>query len=184
MLAAPASARDAEGKDPQGGHDPAVRTRERFFGQSCEHSPGFTATRGEWAGHDAMDGTGVMAAACSGPGMGWGDRRPEPVVERIGRCCLAGEGLRMRDQGPAGLRVRDVRARARYAYDVNGDLLSQTDPTGAVTSATYDFMQRQLTGTQVERYPTTSAPLARSCGRCPRRMTATGTWSPPPMRWG
>ena len=44
-----------------------------------------------------------------------------------------------------------------YAYDANGDLLSQTDPTGAQTSATYDFMGRPVTGTQVDRYPTTAS---------------------------
>ena len=40
-----------------------------------------------------------------------------------------------------------------YVYDVNGDVLSQTDPTGAQVTATYDFMQRRLTATQVERHP-------------------------------
>ena len=65
-------------------------------------------------------------------------------------------------QGPdtrhlPGLRVRDARALAlpaiSYVYDVNGDVLSQTDPVGAQVTGTYDFMQRRLSGTQVERYP-------------------------------
>ncbi|MGD0557188.1 MAG: LamG-like jellyroll fold domain-containing protein, partial [Streptosporangiaceae bacterium] len=38
-----------------------------------------------------------------------------------------------------------------WTYDTNGDQLSETTPTGAETAATYDFLGRQLTSTQVER---------------------------------
>jgi RHS repeat-associated protein len=40
-----------------------------------------------------------------------------------------------------------------YTYDGDGDQLSATSPTGAVTDSTYDFLGRQVTSTQVERYP-------------------------------
>ncbi len=41
-----------------------------------------------------------------------------------------------------------------FTYDGNSDQLSVTSPAGAVTDATYDFLGRQITSTQVERYPT------------------------------
>jgi RHS repeat-associated protein len=44
-----------------------------------------------------------------------------------------------------------------YTYDANGDQLSATSPTGAVTDATYDFLGRQVTSTQVERYPSAAS---------------------------
>ncbi|WP_329576548.1 LamG domain-containing protein [Kitasatospora sp. NBC_01250] len=40
-------------------------------------------------------------------------------------------------------------------YDTNGEKLSVTDGTGAVTQATYDWLGRTVTGTQLERYPST-----------------------------
>ena len=38
-----------------------------------------------------------------------------------------------------------------HSYDADGEQLSQTGPTGAQTTATYDFLGRQLTATDVER---------------------------------
>jgi RHS repeat-associated protein len=45
------------------------------------------------------------------------------------------------------------RAITRYTYTHTGQLLSTTDPSGAVTQQTYDDLDRPLTATQVERYP-------------------------------
>ncbi|WP_159012053.1 FG-GAP-like repeat-containing protein [Streptomyces sp. NRRL F-5123] len=40
-----------------------------------------------------------------------------------------------------------------FGYDLDGEQLSATDPTGAQVQATYDDLGRQITSTQVERYP-------------------------------
>ncbi|WP_410595427.1 LamG-like jellyroll fold domain-containing protein [Amycolatopsis sp. lyj-23] len=45
----------------------------------------------------------------------------------------------------------------RYSHDLDGDLLSATDPTGARHEATYDAAGEQLTSTDVVRQPTTAA---------------------------
>ncbi|QKV74196.1 LamG-like jellyroll fold domain-containing protein [Amycolatopsis sp. Hca4] len=44
-----------------------------------------------------------------------------------------------------------------YGYDLDGDLLSATDPTGARHEATYDPAGEQLTSTDVVRQPTAAA---------------------------
>jgi YD repeat-containing protein len=40
-----------------------------------------------------------------------------------------------------------------YIYDTNGEQLSATDPTGALSQATYDYLGRPKTSTQVVRRP-------------------------------
>ncbi|MFD8912157.1 RHS repeat-associated core domain-containing protein [Streptomyces sp. NPDC059575] len=40
-----------------------------------------------------------------------------------------------------------------YAYDLNGEQLSSTDPTGAEARSTFDDLGRKITSTQVERLP-------------------------------
>ncbi|MFJ9612047.1 LamG-like jellyroll fold domain-containing protein [Kitasatospora sp. NPDC101176] len=50
------------------------------------------------------------------------------------------------------------------SYDLDGELLSSTGPTGAVSQSTYDDLGRRITSTQVERYPTAAA------------YTSTFTW--------
>ncbi len=49
--------------------------------------------------------------------------------------------------------TNDDRAVTRYAYTRTGQVLSVTDPTGAVTESTYDDLDRQVTVTRVERRP-------------------------------
>lgn len=46
------------------------------------------------------------------------------------------------------------RAITRRTYTRTGELLSVTGPTGARTEATYDDLDRQITSTVIERYPT------------------------------
>jgi len=46
------------------------------------------------------------------------------------------------------------RAVTHYSYTHTGKLLSVTDPSGAVHQQTYDDLDRPITATQVERYPT------------------------------
>ncbi len=46
------------------------------------------------------------------------------------------------------------RAVTRYTYTHTGQVLSVTDPSGAVVQRTYDDLDRPVTATQVERYPT------------------------------
>jgi RHS repeat-associated protein len=46
-----------------------------------------------------------------------------------------------------------------FTYDRDGELRSQTGPTGATTSYTYDDLGRQLTQTDVERYPGPATPF-------------------------
>lgn len=53
-------------------------------------------------------------------------------------------------------------------YDVNGQALSTTDPTGIQTQATYDYLGRKLTSTVLERFPTAS--------------TITTSWGLPGLR--
>ncbi|MFF9647208.1 LamG-like jellyroll fold domain-containing protein [Kitasatospora aureofaciens] len=43
------------------------------------------------------------------------------------------------------------------SYDLNGELLATTGPTGAVTQSTYDDLGRRITSTQLERYPAAGA---------------------------
>ena len=43
------------------------------------------------------------------------------------------------------------------SYDLDGEALQTTDPTGAVTDSTYDDLGRQSTSTQVVRQPTATA---------------------------
>ncbi|GHF66109.1 hypothetical protein GCM10018790_49990 [Kitasatospora xanthocidica] len=50
------------------------------------------------------------------------------------------------------------------SYDLDGELLSTTGPTGAVSQATYDDLGRRITSTQLERYPAAAA------------YTSTFTW--------
>src|SRR5262249_18863158 len=45
---------------------------------------------------------------------------------------------------------------AHYTYDLDGDRLSVTDPTGAQTQATYDDMGRQVTASELERFPSSA----------------------------
>lgn len=45
------------------------------------------------------------------------------------------------------------RAVSHYTYTHTGQQLSATDPSGAVTQQTYDDLERPVTSTQVERYP-------------------------------
>ncbi|GAA4233421.1 polymorphic toxin-type HINT domain-containing protein [Actinomadura meridiana] len=47
------------------------------------------------------------------------------------------------------------RAVWNYTYTRTGEVLSVTDPTGARVESTYDALDRQVTQTQVERYPRT-----------------------------
>lgn len=44
-----------------------------------------------------------------------------------------------------------------YDYDLDGEALAVTDPTGARTEATYDNLGRQITATAVERSPAAAA---------------------------
>ncbi|MCX4745893.1 DUF6531 domain-containing protein [Kitasatospora sp. NBC_01287] len=46
---------------------------------------------------------------------------------------------------------------AQITYDLDGEPLSQTDPTGATTQATYDDLGREVTSTQIVRQPTAAA---------------------------
>ncbi|MGW2255695.1 LamG-like jellyroll fold domain-containing protein [Kitasatospora sp. NPDC001660] len=50
------------------------------------------------------------------------------------------------------------------SYDLDGELLATTGPTGAVSQATYDDLGRRITSTQLERYPAAAA------------YTSTFTW--------
>ncbi|MFE3875765.1 LamG-like jellyroll fold domain-containing protein [Kitasatospora sp. NPDC059146] len=43
------------------------------------------------------------------------------------------------------------------SYDLDGELLSTTGPTGAVSQSTYDDLGRRITSTQLERYPAPAA---------------------------
>ncbi|MFE7588086.1 LamG-like jellyroll fold domain-containing protein [Kitasatospora sp. NPDC057512] len=43
------------------------------------------------------------------------------------------------------------------SYDLDGELLSTTGPTGAISQSTYDDLGRRITSTQLERYPATAA---------------------------
>ncbi|MFE4974310.1 LamG-like jellyroll fold domain-containing protein [Kitasatospora sp. NPDC056651] len=43
------------------------------------------------------------------------------------------------------------------SYDLNGELLATTGPTGAVSQSTYDDLGRRITSTQLERYPVPAA---------------------------
>ncbi|MEU1286998.1 LamG-like jellyroll fold domain-containing protein [Kitasatospora sp. NPDC005856] len=43
------------------------------------------------------------------------------------------------------------------SYDLDGELLSVTGPTGAVSQSTYDDLGRRITSTQLERYPAAAA---------------------------
>ncbi|MEU6076712.1 polymorphic toxin-type HINT domain-containing protein [Micromonospora sp. NPDC047074] len=52
---------------------------------------------------------------------------------------------------PAGTADRAV---TRYTYTRTGELLSKTSPTGSRAEATYDDLDRQVTATVLERYPT------------------------------
>ncbi|RAY16691.1 hypothetical protein DPM19_00445 [Actinomadura craniellae] len=45
----------------------------------------------------------------------------------------------------------------RFEYDLLGEQLAATDPTGARVEATYDDLGRQITQTVLERYPTPAA---------------------------
>ncbi|MGW0505907.1 LamG-like jellyroll fold domain-containing protein [Micromonospora sp. NPDC003241] len=53
------------------------------------------------------------------------------------------------------------RAVTRYAYTRTGEVLSVTDPTGAVIESTYDDLDRQITLTRVERHPVTQNLVTR-----------------------
>ncbi|WP_194235870.1 LamG-like jellyroll fold domain-containing protein, partial [Streptomyces sp. CB01881] len=50
------------------------------------------------------------------------------------------------------------------SYDLDGELLATTGPTGAVSQSTYDDLGRRITSTQLERYP------------APAAYTSTFTW--------
>ncbi|MFD9591983.1 LamG-like jellyroll fold domain-containing protein [Kitasatospora sp. NPDC059973] len=50
------------------------------------------------------------------------------------------------------------------SYDLDGELLATTGPTGAVSQSTYDDLGRRITSTQLERYP------------APAAYTSTLTW--------
>jgi YD repeat-containing protein len=52
-----------------------------------------------------------------------------------------------------------------YVYDTDGEQTQVTGPTGAVSSATYDYLGRRLTSTDVERYPCAAA--LQPGGTCP-----------------
>ncbi|WP_052707758.1 LamG-like jellyroll fold domain-containing protein [Streptomyces rubellomurinus] len=43
------------------------------------------------------------------------------------------------------------------SYDLDGELLATTGPTGAVSQSTYDDLGRRITSTQLERYPAAAA---------------------------
>ncbi|WP_157856385.1 FG-GAP-like repeat-containing protein [Actinacidiphila yeochonensis] len=49
--------------------------------------------------------------------------------------------------------TREDGGTASFSYDLDGEQLTATDPTGAQILATYDDLGRQITSTQVERYP-------------------------------
>ena len=49
----------------------------------------------------------------------------------------------------------------RFTYDLADEQLSATDPVGARTEATYDDLGRQITQTQLERYPAAAAYTTR-----------------------
>ena len=97
-------------------------------------------------GHGALSGTGVVAAARSGPDIGAGIGGRSPLwSESAG---VPGDGRHsVRGQVPCGA--------CGFVMRTTGYACEQSPvTTGAVTSATYDFMGRRLSGTQVERYPT------------------------------
>ncbi|WP_206067675.1 LamG-like jellyroll fold domain-containing protein [Nonomuraea composti] len=60
---------------------------------------------------------------------------------------------------PAG--TGDDRAQWHYDYTRTGRTLSVVDPNGARTEATYDDLDRQVTGTQIERVPEPAAHTTR-----------------------
>ena len=47
-------------------------------------------------------------------------------------------------------RIRDI-GMSTFAYDLLGDRLSATDPTGATSTATFDYLGREATTTAVVR---------------------------------
>ncbi|MCO6006184.1 DUF6531 domain-containing protein [Actinoallomurus purpureus] len=56
----------------------------------------------------------------------------------------------------------DDRAKTRYTHTRTGQLLSVTGPLGARLEATYDDLDRQVTTTQVERYPNAENYITRN----------------------
>ncbi|MGN9813525.1 LamG-like jellyroll fold domain-containing protein [Micromonospora sp. BQ11] len=57
--------------------------------------------------------------------------------------------------------TNDDRAVSRYTYTRTGEVLSVTDPTGAVVESTYDDLDRQVSQTRVERRPVTQNLVTR-----------------------
>lgn len=53
--------------------------------------------------------------------------------------------------------VGGVAGQWNYSYDPDGELFAAVGPTGAQTQATYDDLGRQVTYTQVERYPSNAS---------------------------
>jgi len=63
-------------------------------------------------------------------------------------------GDKVRVTDPA---VNGVAGQWNYGYDTDGEQTSVVSPTGAQTQSTYDDLGRQITATQVERYPASAA---------------------------
>ncbi|GAA3211481.1 hypothetical protein GCM10020216_016130 [Nonomuraea helvata] len=64
-----------------------------------------------------------------------------------------GRQVRITDPAPDG----QTPGRTVIEYDLAGEKLATIDPTGARSEATYDDLGRQITGTQIERKPTSAA---------------------------
>ena len=63
-------------------------------------------------------------------------------------------GRIVEQRGPA---VGGSTPTSQFSYDLDGELLSSTSPTGSRTEATYDDAGRRITATQVERFPVPTA---------------------------
>jgi len=61
------------------------------------------------------------------------------------------------------------------SYDADGEALSQTGPTGAQATSTYDYLGRQVTATEVERYPS-AASYTTITSYAPTAADLSGTW--------
>ena len=61
------------------------------------------------------------------------------------------------------------------SYDPDGEVLSVTGPTGAQATSTYDYLGRQVTATEVERYPS-AASYTTVTSYAVTPANTSGTW--------
>jgi len=106
--------------------------------------------------------------------------RPTAVTDPLGRTTsytydLYGRLTERADPDPDGGGATPV-PRWRFAYDRDGEQVSATDPTGAVTLATYNDLGHQVTDTAAERIGTGTVYYTNTIGRDDRgRMTSLTT---------